>query len=75
MAATKKAVVLLSGGLDSTTCLALAQAAGFDPVCLAVSYGQRHAVELERARTVAQAMGVKDFRVVNVDLRASAARR
>jgi 7-cyano-7-deazaguanine synthase len=65
----KKAVVLLSGGLDSTTCLAMAKAAGFEPVCLAVAYGQRHAVELERARTVAQALGVTDFRVVTVDLR------
>jgi 7-cyano-7-deazaguanine synthase len=65
----KKAVVLLSGGLDSTTCLAMAKAAGLEPVCLAVAYGQRHAVELEQARKVAQAMGVKDFRVVTVDLR------
>jgi 7-cyano-7-deazaguanine synthase len=65
----KKAVVLLSGGLDSTTCLAMAKAAGFEPVCLAVSYGQRHAVELQRARNVAVAMGVKDFRVVPIDLR------
>jgi 7-cyano-7-deazaguanine synthase len=69
MAETKKAVVLLSGGLDSTTCLAMAKAEGFEPVCLAVAYGQRHAVELERARGVASAMGVKDFRVVTVDLR------
>ena len=66
----KRAVVLLSGGLDSTTCLAMAKAQGFDPCCLAVSYGQRHAVELERARRVAQAMGVADFRVVAVDVRA-----
>lgn len=65
----KKAVVLLSGGLDSTTCLAMARAAGFEPVCLAVQYGQRHAVELERARKVAEALGVKDFRVVPIDLR------
>jgi 7-cyano-7-deazaguanine synthase len=65
----KKAVVLLSGGLDSTTCLAMAKAAGFEPVCLAVQYGQRHVVELERARKVAEAMGVKDFRVVPIDLR------
>ena len=68
-ASKKKAVVLLSGGLDSTTCLAMAKAAGFEPVCLAVAYGQRHAVELERARRVAQALGEKDFRVVTVDLR------
>jgi 7-cyano-7-deazaguanine synthase len=66
---SKKAVVLLSGGLDSTTVLAMAKADGFEPVCLAVSYGQRHVVELERARRVTQAMGVKDFRVVTVDLR------
>jgi 7-cyano-7-deazaguanine synthase len=65
----QKAVVLLSGGLDSTTCLAMAKAGGFEPVCLAVQYGQRHAVELERARKVAEAMGVKDFRVVPIDLR------
>jgi 7-cyano-7-deazaguanine synthase len=65
----KKAVVLLSGGLDSTTCLAMARAAGFEPVCLGVAYGQRHAVELERARKVAMVMGVKDFRVVPLDLR------
>jgi len=66
----KKAVVLLSGGLDSTTCLALARAAGFEPVCLTVAYGQRHAVELERARAVAKAMGVTDHREVTLDLRA-----
>ena len=66
---SKKAVVLLSGGLDSTTVLAMAKADGFEPVCLAVSYGQRHAVELDRARRVTQAMGVKDFRLVTVDLR------
>jgi len=65
----KKAVVLLSGGLDSTTCLAMAKAAGFEPICLGIAYGQRHAVELERARKVASSMGVKDFRVVQIDLR------
>ncbi|MDP3504706.1 MAG: 7-cyano-7-deazaguanine synthase QueC [Myxococcales bacterium] len=67
---TKRAVVLLSGGLDSTTCLALARRDGFEPVCLSISYGQRHSVELERAKTVANAMGVTDHRVVTVDLRA-----
>jgi 7-cyano-7-deazaguanine synthase len=66
----KKAVVLLSGGLDSATCLALAKASGFEPVCLTVAYGQRHAVELERAKAVAEAAGVEDHRVVAVDLRA-----
>ncbi|HEY8211588.1 MAG TPA: 7-cyano-7-deazaguanine synthase QueC [Myxococcaceae bacterium] len=66
----KKAVVLLSGGLDSSTCLAMAKARGFEPVALAVAYGQRHAVELDRARGVASAMGVQDFRLVRMDLRA-----
>ncbi|MEW5741361.1 MAG: 7-cyano-7-deazaguanine synthase QueC [Myxococcota bacterium] len=66
----RRAVVLLSGGLDSATCLALAKAAGFEPVCLTVAYGQRHAVELEQARAVAKAAGVKDHRLVTVDLRA-----
>jgi 7-cyano-7-deazaguanine synthase len=67
---TKRAVVLLSGGLDSTTCLALARRDGFEPVCLSIAYGQRHSVELERAKTVAKAMGVTDHRIVTVDLRA-----
>ena len=65
----KRAVVLLSGGLDSTTCLALAKAKGFTPICLLVDYGQRHRVELERAKRVAKAMGVADVRVVKLDLR------
>ncbi|WP_002636995.1 7-cyano-7-deazaguanine synthase QueC [Myxococcus hansupus] len=65
----KRAVVLISGGLDSTTCLAMAKAKGFEPVCLAVAYGQRHAVELEQAKKVCAAMGVSDFRVVSIDLR------
>lgn len=66
----KRAVVLLSGGLDSTTVLAMARASGFVPAALCISYGQRHAVEIERSRKVAAAMGVEDFRVVTVDLRA-----
>ncbi len=65
-----RAVVLLSGGLDSATCLALAKADGFDAVCLAVAYGQRHRVELERARRIAETLRAADFRVVAVDLRA-----
>lgn len=65
----KRAVVLLSGGLDSTTCLGMAIAQGFEPVCLSISYGQRHSVELDRARVVAKAHGVKDHRVVSLDLR------
>ncbi len=66
----RKAVVLLSGGLDSATCLAIARSQGFAPVCLAIGYGQRHSVELEKARQVALAGGAEDFRVVSVDLRA-----
>jgi len=68
--AKKTCVVLLSGGLDSTTCLAWACAQGFDCHTLAVDYGQRHAIELEAARRVAAAQGVADHRVVRVDLRA-----
>jgi 7-cyano-7-deazaguanine synthase len=66
----RRAVVLLSGGLDSATCLALARAEGFSCTCLLVDYGQRHRVELERARAVARAQGVEDVRVVQVELRA-----
>ena len=66
----KPAVVLLSGGLDSTTCLALAKQQHFAPVCLCIDYGQRHSVELERAQVVAKSLGVEDVRVVKIDLRA-----
>ena len=65
-----KAVVLLSGGLDSTTALAWARDRGFECTTLAVDYGQRHRVELEAARRVAAALGVRDHRQVSVDLRA-----
>ena len=70
MSATKRAVVLLSGGLDSTTCLAWARAQGFTCSTLAIDYGQRHRVELEVAERAAAAQGVTDHRVVRVDLRA-----
>jgi 7-cyano-7-deazaguanine synthase len=66
----KRAVVLLSGGLDSSTALAWARAQGFDCSTLAVDYGQRHRVELAAARRVAAAQGVRDHREVSVDLRA-----
>lgn len=64
------AVVLLSGGLDSTTVLAIAQAEGYDCRALSFRYGQRHAVELDAARAVAQAAGVADHVVADIDLRA-----
>jgi 7-cyano-7-deazaguanine synthase len=62
-------VVLLSGGLDSATCLAIARAQGFEPVCLSIAYGQRHAIEVERAKQIAQAAGAP-LRIVSLDLRA-----
>jgi 7-cyano-7-deazaguanine synthase len=63
------AVVLLSGGLDSTTCLAIARAEGFTPLALSFRYGQRHTVELERAAAIAAADGV-EHHVVDIDLAA-----
>jgi 7-cyano-7-deazaguanine synthase len=66
----KNAVVLLSGGLDSTTVLAIARHEGFEPYALSFRYGQRHAVELEAARRVAEAIGVAGHIVADFDLRA-----
>lgn len=65
----KKAVVLYSGGLDSTTCMAIARHQGFDAYALSFAYGQRHTVELERAREYASLVGAKDHMVVDIDLR------
>jgi 7-cyano-7-deazaguanine synthase len=64
----KTAVVLLSGGLDSATVLAMAKDQGYDVAALTVVYGQRHAVELQAARRVAGALGVSDHRFVKVEL-------
>ena len=64
-----KAVVLLSGGLDSATALAVARSQGFELYALSVDYGQRHRVELERAAAVAKATGVAEHRTVTLDLR------
>lgn len=66
----KRAVVLLSGGIDSTTTLAIARSQGFEIYALSVDYGQRHRRELECAHRVAQALGVARQTVVTVDLRA-----
>ena len=64
-----KAVVLFSGGLDSSTCLAMARAEGFEPHALSVSYGQRHSFELQAAARVAQAMSAP-LKTITLDLRA-----
>jgi 7-cyano-7-deazaguanine synthase len=65
---TKKAVVLLSGGLDSATCLAIAQAQGFDCYCLSVDYHQRHIAELQAAQNIARSLGAAEHKTVQLDL-------
>ena len=65
----EEGVVLLSGGLDSTTLLAYAIDAGFLPHAMTFRYGQRHAVEIEAAQRVARAFGVRDHVIVDIDLR------
>lgn len=64
----RRAVVLLSGGLDSATCLAIAKNEGFDCHCLSIDYGQRHAAELTAAARVAAALGAAEHRIVHLDL-------
>jgi 7-cyano-7-deazaguanine synthase len=66
--APTSAVVLLSGGLDSATVLAIARSQNFDCYALSVEYGQRHSAELDAARRVAAAGGVRDHRIMRVDL-------
>ncbi len=65
----KKAIVLLSGGLDSTTVLAIAQKAGFTTYALSFDYGQRHDIELESAKKVAALYQVKEHKIAKIDLR------
>ena len=65
-----KAVVLLSGGLDSTVTAAIAQRDGYRLYCLTIAYGQRHRIEIERAKAVAEALGAAGHVVLTVDLRA-----
>ena len=65
---TPRAVILLSGGLDSTTCLAIARDAGYECHTLSVAYGQRHAAELNASQRIAQEFGVRQHRVATVDL-------
>ena len=68
MSSPQRAVVLLSGGLDSATTLAIARSRGFACYALSVEYGQRHAAELDAARSVASALGVEGHRLMHVDL-------
>jgi len=67
-----KAIVLLSGGLDSAACLLIAREEGFDVFALSFDYGQRHRVELERARALALRYGASDHRILRLDLPARA---
>ncbi len=64
----KKAIVLLSGGLDSATCLAIARQQGFEAYCLSFDYGQRHTAELAAASRVVQALGAKEHRILSLGL-------
>ncbi|HTN28006.1 MAG TPA: 7-cyano-7-deazaguanine synthase, partial [Burkholderiales bacterium] len=64
----KRAVVLLSGGLDSATTLAWARREGFDCFCLSVDYGQRHGAELAAAKRIAARHGAAELRVIQIDL-------
>lgn len=64
-----KAVCLLSGGLDSATCLAWARRQGFECYALSFDYGQRHHVELTAAKNIASALGARDHRIAKIDLR------
>jgi len=65
----KHAIVLLSGGIDSAATLAIAMAQGYETYALSFDYGQRHLLELEAARRVAQSLGAKEHRVVKIDNR------
>jgi len=65
----KKAVVLLSGGIDSTTVMAIARSEGCEIYSISFRYGQRHAAELKAARNVAESVGVREHIVIDIDLR------
>ena len=68
MSSPKRAIVLLSGGLDSATVLAMARAREYECYALSVAYGQRHGTELDAARHVAAAMGAREHRTMRVEL-------
>jgi 7-cyano-7-deazaguanine synthase len=65
----KRAVILLSGGIDSATTMAIAIRQGYEPYCLSFDYGQRHQIETEAARRVANSLGAKEHRMAKIDLR------
>ena len=65
----KKAVVLLSGGLDSSTCMAIAKDEGYELYALSFDYGQRHSRELESAKAIAEHFGAKEHKILRIDLR------
>src|SRR5881398_3006436 len=65
----KRAVVLLSGGIDSTTTLAIAIAEDYETYALSFDYGQRHQIETDAARRVASSLGAKEHRIVKIDMR------
>ena len=65
----RRAICLVSGGLDSATCLAIARDEGYECYCLSFDYGQRHRVELDAARRVARQLGAKEHRIATIDLR------
>jgi 7-cyano-7-deazaguanine synthase len=69
MNGTHRAICLISGGLDSATCLAIARSEGYECYCLSFDYGQRHRIELEAARQVAKQLGAKEHRIATIDLR------
>lgn len=64
----KRAVVLLSGGLDSTTCLAIAKSEGYDCYAMSFNYGQCHKAELLAAKRIAESMGAKAFKIIGIDM-------
>jgi 7-cyano-7-deazaguanine synthase len=64
-----KAIILLSGGIDSTTAMAIAKSKGKEIYSLSFRYGQRHAIELEASKKIAQSFGVKEHKIIDIDLR------
>ena len=65
----QKAIILLSGGIDSATCLAMAVKQYFQVYCLTFNYGQRHSIEIECARKIAQGFAVKEHKIMHINLR------